>query len=92
MGTARTYNVSSVQFLSSTSTPTRGGVQVAVQLNNDPDYQTGFSYLNLEDLDNSSFAMGLSPLETFEGLKRERPIKAGEPVDISHIKITYLKQ
>lgn len=30
MGIARTYNVSSVQFLSSTSTPTRGGVQVAV--------------------------------------------------------------
>ena len=53
--------------------------------------QSDIPYLDVKDLDNSGFQMGLNPIDKFYDLERNPYIPENEPVDISHIQITYLK-
>lgn len=91
MGIARTYDVKSITFVTCVRHKIAGSVHVIVEINDNPNLQSDIPYLDVKDLDNSGFQMGLNPIDEFYDLERNPYIPENEPVDISHIKITYLK-
>lgn len=91
-GIARYYDIKSITFLTSERNRIAGSIHVIVEINNDPNLENDIPYLELDRLDNPNLQNTLIPLNEYAYLERTPTIPADSPVDLSHVKITYLKQ
>ncbi len=92
MGIARYYDIKSITFLTSERNRIAGSIHVIVEINNDPNLENDIPYLELDRLDNPNLQNTLVPLNEYAYLEHTPTIPADSPVDMSHIKVTYLKQ
>ena len=84
----RNYDVQEIEFLSFTKNESTGSYYLSIKLNKDENKVTAIMITDLKDLNTSEGGIGLSPVETFEGMRREKELDIHTTT--SDIKIKYL--
>ena len=84
----RNYDIQEIEFLSFTKNESTGSYSLSFKLNSDEDKVTAILITDLKDLNTSEGGIGLSPVETFEGMRREKELDIHTTT--SDIKIKYL--
>ena len=84
----RNYDVQEIEFLSFTKNESTGSYYLSIKLNKDENKVTAIMITDLKDLNTSEGGIGLSPVGTFEGMRREKELDIHTTT--SDIKIKYL--
>lgn len=84
----RNYDVQEIEFLSFTKNESTGSYYLSIKLNSDENKVTAILITDLKDLNTSEGGIGLSPVGTFEGMRREKELDIHTTT--SDIKIKYL--
>lgn len=84
----RNYDIQEIEFLSFTKNESTGSYNLSFKLNNDENKVTAILITELKDLNTSEGGIGLSPVGTFEGMRREKELDIHTTT--SDIKIKYL--
>ena len=84
----RNYDVQEIEFLSFTKNESTGSYYLSIKLNKDENKVTAIMITDLKDLNTSAGGIGLSPVGTFEGMRREKELDIHTTT--SDIKIKYL--
>ena len=84
----RNYDIQEIEFLSFTKNESTGSYSLSFKLNSDENKVTAILITDLKDLNTSEGGMGLSPVGTFEGMRREKELDIHTTT--SDIKIKYL--
>ena len=84
----RNYDIQEIEFLDFTQNQSTGSYSLSIKLNNDENKVTAIMITDLKDLNTSEGGIGLSPVGTFEGMRREKELDINtRPSDL---KIKYL--
>ena len=84
----RNYDIQAIEFLDFTQNQSTGSYSLSIKLNNDENKVTAIMITDLKDLNTSEGGIGLSPVGTFEGMRREKELDINtRPSDL---KIKYL--
>ena len=84
----RNYDIQEIEFLSFTKNESTGSYYLSIKLNKDENKVTAIMITDLKDLNTSEGGIGLSPVGTFEGMRREKELDIHTTT--SDIKIKYL--
>ena len=84
----RNYDIQAIEFLDFTQNQSTGSYYLSIKLNKDENKVTAIMITDLKDLNTSEGGIGLSPVETFEGMRREKELDIHTTT--SDIKIKYL--
>lgn len=90
MGIKRKYDIKSITFRDCYRHKVSGSVHIIVEINGSSGLRDDIPTLDLKNLDDAHAQIGLSPVEKFSFLEREKPIAKEHTVDLSTIKIQYL--
>ena len=84
----RNYDIQEIEFLDFTHNQSTGSYSLSIKLNSDENKVTAILITDLKDLNTSEGGIGLSPVGTFEGMRREKELDINaRPSDL---KIKYL--
>ena len=84
----RNYDIQEIEFLDFTQNQSTRSYYLSIKLNNDENKVTAIMITDLKDLNTSEGGIGLSPVGTFEGMRREKELDINtRPSDL---KIKYL--
>ena len=84
----RNYDIQAIEFLDFTQNQSTGSYSLSIKLNNDENKVTAIMITDLKDLNTSEGGIGLSPVGTLEGMRREKELDINtRPSDL---KIKYL--
>ena len=82
----RNYDIQAIEFLDFTQNQSTGSYYLSIKLNRDENKVTAIMITDLKDLNTSEGGIGLSPVGTFEGMRREKELDIyTRPLDL-HIR------
>ena len=82
----RNYDIQVIEFLDFTQNQSTGSYYLSIKLNRDENKVTAIMITDLKDLNTSEGGIGLSPVGTFEGMRREKELDIyTRPLDL-HIR------
>ena len=89
---ARGYDVQVVELTSFSQDKNTGMYILSFRLNEDVSYETTISVDKLEEFDENNGILGLNPVNRFKNLEKLHPLNENDEIDISNIKIMYLRK
>lgn len=86
----RSYKVEEVEFISFTKNESTGSYTLKMKINGNDSMITGVLIERIEELDDRNGIIGLSPIDKFESIQKEKGLEEDADVSLSGIKIKYL--
>lgn len=86
----RSYKVEEVEFISFTKNESTGSYTLKMKINGNDSMTTGVLIERIEELDDRNGIIGLSPIDKFESIQKEKGLEEDADVSLSGIKIKYL--
>lgn len=86
----RSYKVEEVEFISFTKNESTGSYTLKMKINGNDSMITGVLIERVEELDDRNGIIGLSPIDKFESIQKEKGLEEDADVSLSGIKIKYL--
>ena len=86
----RSYKVEEVEFISFTKNESTGSYTLKMKLNGNDSMITGVLIERGDELDDRNGIVGLSPIDKFESIQKEKGLEEDADVSLSGIKIKYL--
>ena len=86
----RSYKVEEVEFISFTKNESTGSYTLKMKINGNDSMITGVLIEHIEELDDRNGIIGLSPIDKFESIQKEKGLEEDADVSLSGIKIKYL--
>ncbi len=86
----RSYKVEEVEFISFTKNESTGSYTLKMKINGNDSMITGVLIESVEELDDRNGIIGLSPIDKFESIQKEKGLEEDADVSLSGIKIKYL--
>ncbi|HEM6266338.1 TPA: hypothetical protein U2C71_001567 [Streptococcus suis] len=88
---ARGYEVQEVEFLQLSQNTSTRIYLLSIRLNGDKSLETTIPADSLDEFDASEGELSLGPIDNFEEILKEKPLEKTRSIDISSIRIVYLK-
>ena len=85
----RDYDIQSIEFTELNKNQDTETYLLNIRINSNKKMETTIPLRTLDRLDNTSDSIGLNPVDNFKDIQRHQPLN---DIDISEVKIIYLKQ